>query len=134
MLGKANKNTIDCLIGSATHIKGEVNFKGGLRIDGQITGNINADAGETSVLVISEKARIKGQVKAVHLIVNGEIEGDVYSAELIELQPNARIIGNIYYRALEMHSGAKVTGKLNPDMEASASQVIKLQTSGSNEA
>lgn len=134
MLGKTNKNTIDCLIGSTTHIKGEVNFKGGLRIDGHITGNINADGDASSVLVVSEHAKIKGQVKAVHLIVNGEIEGDIYSVELIELQPNARIIGNIYYKALEMHSGAKVTGKLNPDHEASPSQVIKLPTASGNEA
>lgn len=134
MLGKGTKNTIDCLIGSTTHIKGEVNFKGGLRVDGHITGNINAEAEESSVLVVSEHAKIKGQVRAVHLIVNGEIEGDVYSAELIELQPNARIVGNIYYKALEMHSGAKVTGKLNPDNAANPSQVIKLPTASGNEA
>lgn len=134
MLGKVNKNSIDCLIGNTTHIKGEINFKGGLRIDGFITGNIHAEPGEPSVLIVSEHAKIKGQVRALHLIVNGVIEGDVYSAELIELQPNAHITGNIYYKAIEMHSGAKVAGKLNPDMEANASQVIKLSAAGGNEA
>lgn len=134
MLGKANKSTIDCLIGQSTHIQGEINFKGGLRIDGRITGNVNAEPGEPSVLVVSEHAKIVGQVKAVHLIVNGEIEGDVYSVELIELQPNARIIGNIHYKALEMHSGARVTGKLNPDQDVDNKQVVKLSTASSNEA
>lgn len=130
MLGKKNKTTIDSLIGSSTHIQGQLGFKGGLRIDGRVTGNVNAEASEPSVLVISEKARIEGEVHAVHLIVNGEIIGDVYSVELIELQPKARITGNIYYKSIEMHSGAVVSGTLNPGHAEETSQVLKIVASG----
>lgn len=130
MLGKKNKNTIDSLIGSSTHIQGELDFKGGLRIDGRITGNVNAEVGEPSVLVISEHAKIVGEVRAVHLIVNGEIIGDVYSVELIELQPKARITGNVYYKAIEMHSGALVSGKLSPGQAEETSQVLKFAAPG----
>lgn len=130
MLGRKGKNTIDSLIGSSTHITGELAFKGGLRIDGRITGNVNAEVGEPSVLVISEQAVIEGEVRAVHLIVNGEIIGDVYSVDLIELQPKAKITGNIYYKAIEMHSGAVVSGKLNPGHAEETSQILKFAAAG----
>ncbi|MDB5991054.1 MAG: polymer-forming cytoskeletal protein [Herbaspirillum sp.] len=113
MFGRKNKSTIDSLIGVATNIKGDVQFNGGLRIDGQVTGNLTTETDKPSVLVISEHARIMGEVRAAHLIVNGEIIGDVYTTELLELQPKARITGNVYYKALEMHGGALVSGQLS---------------------
>jgi cytoskeletal protein CcmA (bactofilin family) len=130
MLGKKGKSTIDSLIGSSTHIKGELNFKGGLRIDGRVTGNVNAELSQPSVLVISEQAKIEGEVRAVHLIVNGEIIGDVYSVDLIELQPKARITGNIHYKAIEMHSGAVISGKLNPGFSLENTPETKIDASG----
>ena len=102
---RKTNSTIDSLIGMSTSITGDVGFKGGLRIDGAITGNINAETGQPSVLVISEHAKVVGEVRAAHLIVNGEIVGDVHSTELLELQPKARITGNVFYKALEMHGG-----------------------------
>lgn len=129
MMGKKGKSTIDSLIGSSAHIEGELHFRGGLRIDGRVTGNVIAEADKQNVLVISEQAKIVGEVRALHLIINGEIIGDVYSDELIELQPKARITGNIYYKALEMHSGALVTGTLNPG-QVQAATVIKLASGG----
>lgn len=125
MLSKKGKGTIDSLIGSTTHIQGELHFRGGLRIDGRVTGNVCAEEGKPNVLVISEQARIEGEVRALHLIVNGEIIGDVYCAELIELQPKARITGNLHYKAMEMHSGALVTGTLTPG-QLPEGKVIKL--------
>jgi cytoskeletal protein CcmA (bactofilin family) len=90
-----------------------VQFNGGLRIDGQVIGNLTTETDKPSVLVISEHAKITGEVRAAHLIVNGEIIGDVYTTELLELQPKARITGNVYYKALEMHGGALVSGQLS---------------------
>jgi cytoskeletal protein CcmA (bactofilin family) len=113
MFGRKNKSTIDSLIGVATNIKGDVLFNGGLRIDGQVIGNLTTETDKPSVLVISEHAKITGEVRAAHLIVNGEIIGDVYTTELLELQPKARITGNVYYKALEMHGGALVSGQLS---------------------
>jgi|SRR5450830_201467 len=128
MLGRKSKGTIDSLIGVSTSIEGNVNFKGGLRIDGHIKGSINAEQGQPSVLVISEHAKIVGEIRAVHLIVNGEIIGDVHSVELLELQPKARITGDVYYKALEMHGGALVSGKLSHDQNAEL-PLLKLAVS-----
>lgn len=124
MFTRKVKNTIDSLIGLSTIIEGEVHFKGGLRIDGQIKGNVIAEA-DASVLVVSESAKIEGEVRVAHLVVNGEIVGNVYSSELLELQPKARITGDVNYKTLEMHSGAVVSGKLTHE-QLIAEPVLKL--------
>lgn len=124
MFGHKTKNTIDSLIGISTRIEGDLHFKGGLRIDGQIKGNVIADPNEASMLVISEQARVEGEIRVAHLVVNGEIVGPVYSTELLELQPKARITGDVYYKALEMHGGALVAGKLTHDQVGE--QILKL--------
>jgi cytoskeletal protein CcmA (bactofilin family) len=110
---KITAGTIDSLIGAGTVITGDIRFKGGLRIDGQIIGNVIADGDGASMLVLSENARVHGEVKAHHVVVNGTIEGPVSVDELIELQPKARVSGNIRYNALEMHHGAVVEGTLS---------------------
>jgi cytoskeletal protein CcmA (bactofilin family) len=125
MFNRKAKSTIDSLIGSSTSIQGDVHFKGGLRIDGHVKGNVVAEVGQTSVLVISESAKVEGEVRVAHLVVNGEISGNVFSSELLELQPKARITGDVNYKALEMHSGALVSGKLTHEQNV-IEPVLKL--------
>jgi cytoskeletal protein CcmA (bactofilin family) len=127
MFGRKTKSTIDSLIGVSTKIEGNVHFNGGLRIDGQVKGNVIADGDEASMLVISEHARVEGEVRVAYLVVNGEIVGPVHSSELLELQPKARITGDVHYKALEMHGGAVVSGKLTHDMVGEP--VLKLALS-----
>jgi len=110
---KAATGSIESLIGAGTVIEGDVRFKGGLRIDGQVKGSVSAEDGSPGMLVLSERARIDGPVRATHLVVNGTIEGPVHADDLIELQPKARIVGNIRYHALEMHHGAVIEGTLS---------------------
>lgn len=129
MLGRKTKSTIDSLIGISTRIEGNVHFKGGLRIDGSVKGNVVADNSEPSMLVISEHGRVEGEVRVAHLVVNGEILGPVFSSELLELQPRARITGDVHYKALEMHGGALVSGKLTHDQVEEP--VLKLAMSNS---
>jgi cytoskeletal protein CcmA (bactofilin family) len=124
MFGHKAKNSIDSLIGATTKIEGNVMFKGGMHIDGHIKGNVIAEPGEASMLIISEHARVEGEVRAAHLVINGEITGTVCSYELLELQPKARIRGDVYYKALEMHGGALVAGKLSH--EPPVEQVLQL--------
>jgi cytoskeletal protein CcmA (bactofilin family) len=113
MFGRNAKSEIDSLIGISARIEGDLVFTGGLRIDGEVHGNVIAgDAAADSVLIVSEHARIEGEVRCANLVVNGYIAGTVRSTELLELQPKGRIHGDVHYRLLEMHGGALVTGKL----------------------
>jgi cytoskeletal protein CcmA (bactofilin family) len=105
---------IRSLVGEGTVVRGELRFVEGLRIDGEVIGDVNADGDGRSILVISEKARVQGKVMASHVIINGYVRGPVTSTELLELQPGARVEGDIRYETLEMHPGAQVDGELKP--------------------
>jgi cytoskeletal protein CcmA (bactofilin family) len=105
---------IRSLVGEGTVVKGELHFVEGLRIDGEVHGDVIADGDERSILVISEKALVQGKVMASHVIINGRVRGPVHSTELLELQPGARVEGDIRYESLEMHPGAMVDGELKP--------------------
>jgi cytoskeletal protein CcmA (bactofilin family) len=115
MFGKNNKpnSRIDTLIGAGTTIDGNITFAGGLRIDGELRGNVSARTGDQpSTLVISEQARVEGEVSAPHIVINGTVNGPVHSMDSLELQPSARITGDIEYSSIEIHLGAIVQGRL----------------------
>ena len=114
MFSKKKQPPIKSLIALGTTITGDVVFRDGLRIDGAVHGNLAAVDGQPSLLVVSESAQITGEVTADHIIVNGHIRGPVLARELLELQPKARVEGDVHYKALEMHQGAVITGQLGP--------------------
>ncbi|MCW7539922.1 polymer-forming cytoskeletal protein [Aquabacterium sp. A7-Y] len=114
MFGKKKQPPIRTLIGEGTRIEGRLGFSEGLRIDGEIVGDVVASGDAGSILVISEKARVSGKVKAGHVIINGTVEGPVESDDLLELQPKARIFGDVCYHSLEMHQGATIEGEVHP--------------------
>lgn len=109
---KTKSSRIDTLIGQGTEINGDINFSGGLRVDGSVNGNIDTQNDEAAVLTLSEQGKIQGEIKVPNLIINGTIIGNVYSTSHVELAPKAKIQGNVYYRLLEMSMGAEVNGQL----------------------
>ena len=109
---KKEQPPIRSLIGEGTCFEGELLFSDGLRIDGEVVGDICAQGEGPTLLVVSEKARIRGRVKAGHVIINGEVIGPIESSEMLELQPKARVAGEVRYQVLEMHAGANVDGDL----------------------
>ncbi len=106
------QNRIDSLVGAGTRIEGNVTFTGGLRVDGEIKGSVIAEPGKPSTLVLSEQARVEGEIKVTHLVINGTVVGPVYVADYLELQSKARVTGDVQYKALEIQLGAIVEGKL----------------------
>ncbi len=114
MFGKKKQPPIKSLIALGTCIEGNLKFTDGLRIDGEVIGDIRAAEGGASILVISESATVTGLVHADHVIINGRVIGPVHASELLELQPKAHIEGNVSYKALEMHQGAVISGQLRP--------------------
>ena len=108
---------IDSLIGIAARIEGDLVFSGGLRIDGEVIGNVIAEPGPDHMLIVSEHARIEGAVSCGIVVVNGFIAGAVHATELLELQPKARIVGDVHYKLLEMQGGAVVTGALKHQLD-----------------
>lgn len=117
MFGKRDERKplakIDTLIGAGAFIEGNIRFSGGLRIDGTVKGNVEAAEGAaSSTLILSELARIEGSVAVSYLVTNGTVVGQVSVAECLEMQPRAKIVGDVEYSLIEMHQGAVVEGRL----------------------
>jgi cytoskeletal protein CcmA (bactofilin family) len=125
------QNRIDSLIGAGTKIEGNVLFAGGLRVDGEIIGNVTASPDQSSTLVLSEHARIDGEIKVSHLVINGTVNGPVYAAEFLELQSHSRIKGDVHYNSLEMHLGSIVEGRLVHSSSEAKGVELKLASSKS---
>jgi len=117
---------IDCLIGAGTKVTGDVSFTGGLRVDGEIRGNVQAIGDQPSTLVVSEHARIEGEVHVTHLVINGTVVGPLHASELLELQPKARVTGDVEYGTIEIHLGAVVQGRLIHQGISAKSVELKL--------
>ena len=117
---------IDSLIGAGTIVDGNVNFKGGLRIDGVVHGNVVSTDGEPGTLVISEQARVDGEIRVSHVVVNGTVNGPVAADDYLELQAHSRVTGDVTYKTLEMHVGAVIEGRLN-HAERAAGSVVELK-------
>ena len=126
MFNRKKQPPIKSLIAEGSKIEGNFDFTDGLRIDGTLIGNVSAKTDLASILVISESATITGEIKADHIIINGMVNGPVYARVLLELQPKARIFGDVHYQALEMHQGATITGQLRPNTESEQKPTLKL--------
>ncbi|MFY9329269.1 MAG: polymer-forming cytoskeletal protein [Georgfuchsia sp.] len=117
---------IDSLVGAGTKVEGNVAFTGGLRVDGEICGNVMATGDQSSTLVISEQARIEGEITVSHLVVNGTVVGPIHSSGFLELQAKARVTGDVEYNTIEIHLGAVVQGRLIHQGASAKSVELKL--------
>ncbi len=119
---------IRSLVGEGMVVQGDIRFSEGLRIDGEVFGDVLAQGEARSILVISDNARVHGKVLASHVIINGEVKGPVHASELLELQPKARVEGDVRYDILEMHPGALLEGELK-SLKSADKPTLKLAAS-----
>ncbi len=129
MFGKTNKpSPIDSLIGAGTSIVGDITFGGGLRVDGHVKGNIKATGNKPGTLVLSEMAKIEGEIEVAHVVINGTVAGPVRASEYLELLPKARVTGDVSYKSIEIHVGAIVMGRLiHENREHRDDKIIELK-------
>ena len=122
------QNSIDSLIGAGTRVEGNVVFTGGLRVDGEVRGNISSENPLEGTLVISEKASVEGAISVGHVVINGTVIGPVFAGESLELLPSARVTGDVEYHQIEMQQGAVIQGRLIHQVSAKAVE-LKLASS-----
>jgi len=127
--GSTPQNSIDSLIGVGTRIEGNMIFTGGLRIDGEVHGDIRSENGLEGTLVISEKASVEGEISVGHVVINGTVIGPVTAGESLELLPSARVTGDVEYHQIEMQQGAVIQGRLVHQISA---KTIELKLASSN--
>ena len=114
MFGRKQRHnlSIESLVGRNTKVQGDIDFSGGLHVDGVVQGTLTAGADTDSQLSISQDGLVEGTVDVPSVILNGTVKGDVISRGRVELGATARVIGNVYYNLIEMAIGAEVNGKL----------------------
>lgn len=100
------------LVARDTTIVGDVHFSGCLEIEGIVQGNLVADEGSTGDVSVAENGRVEGEIRAPVVVIDGTVEGDVFSTERLELAPRGRVLGNVHYAMLEMAAGSEVNGSL----------------------
>jgi len=100
------------VIGAGTRLEGDLHFSGGIHVDGSSRGSVLAEQDERSTLILSQEGTIEGDVRVPNVILDGKVVGDVYASQRVELLPNARVTGTLYYPLLEMAMGAEVNGQL----------------------
>ncbi|MBL0143611.1 MAG: polymer-forming cytoskeletal protein [Betaproteobacteria bacterium] len=128
MFGKSNKpSPIDSLIGAGTTIEGNITFVGGLRIDGNVKGNVKATGNKPGTLVLSELAKVEGEIDVAHVVVNGTVAGPVRATEYVELLPKARVTGDVAYKSIEVHVGAIVMGRLVYENPQKSEKIVELK-------
>src|SRR4051812_1013263 len=120
---------IDTLIGKASRVHGDMEFAGGLHLDGAIEGNLRADPVEGSSLSVSETGSIDGNVEAWNVMLNGAVRGDIVARGRVVLGATAQVQGNVYYGVIEMTLGAQIIGKVTRITE-SAPQAMPAGAAG----
>lgn len=110
---KHDVGRIDTLIGRNASIQGDIDFSGGLHVDGRVAGSVRA-ASDKGGLSVSEDGVIEGSVAAPHVVLNGRVHGDIHGSERVVLGSKAKVHGNVYYGVIEMALGAQISGKLVP--------------------
>lgn len=120
--GATASTSVDTLIGRQTEVLGDVRFAGGLHVDGKIKGKVLTAGEKSSSLSVSESGAIEGDVRVPHIVLNGTVIGDVHASEKITLAAKARVVGNVYYKIIEMEGGAQVNGQLVHEANAAPAQ------------
>jgi cytoskeletal protein CcmA (bactofilin family) len=116
MFGRGSKvnGRIDTLVGKTAKVQGDVEFTGGLHLDGRVAGNVRTDGDPTATLSVSETGSIDGNVEVPTVMLNGVVRGDILARERVVLGATARVQGNVQYGVIEMTLGAEIKGKLVP--------------------
>lgn len=124
MLRRKNPGSsrIETLIGRSVRVRGDLEFSGGLHLDGCVTGHVQAAPGVAAALSVSEHACIDGSIEAPSVSTNGVVRGDIRARGRVVLGPRARVEGDVYYGLIEMAPGAEIRGRLVPHEPAAGAR------------
>jgi cytoskeletal protein CcmA (bactofilin family) len=103
--------TIAAFFGKDTEFEGRLTFHETIRIDGHFKGEISAHGS----LIVGEGAMIEADMHISHILISGEIHGNIIADEKIEIHPGGRVFGDIHAPALVMHDGATFDGNCRMD-------------------
>ncbi len=103
----SSSQPIETTIGPNTHIKGNIQGDGGLRIDGVLEGNVKT----TGNLVISESAKVFAEIEANNISIAGAIRGNI-QANRAEILDTGRVWGDVKVKTVLINEGGYVSGQI----------------------
>lgn len=103
------------VIGRSIQITGDLRGEEDLRIEGDVSGTIQL---KSNSLTIGKDGRIKADVYAKSVYVDGLIEGDIYGTERVTIRKNARVTGNVVSPRVSLEEGARFKGAIDMDAQA----------------
>lgn len=115
------------LIAGGTHVIGDIHFSGNLEVEGQITGNVVAEDGTDARVRILPDGKVVGDVRVPVVVINGHIEGNIFSSNQVELADKAVVEGNLHYVLIEIEKGAQVNGSFVHQTTEEPSNVVPLE-------
>ena len=105
---KENKtDRISTFIGADASIDGNIEFKGTIRVDGQVKGKIVSSGG---TVVVGEKAAVDAELHVNVAVVMGEVKGKIEAKERIEVYPPGRVLGDIQSPVISIEPGGVFNG------------------------
>lgn len=119
------------LIGKSFVIKGQVSCDGDLYIDGQVEGSVDPKGNR---LTIGPDGRLKANVTARAVVVQGKLEGNIQASERVDLKQSAVVVGDIVTQRISIEHGACIKGRIEvhggePSKDKSASAAATSATS-----
>lgn len=103
------------VIGRSIRIDGDLQGEEDLRIEGDVSGTVRL---RNHTLTIGAEGKLRADVYAKSIIIDGRMEGDLHSSERIEIRKNAMVNGNITAPRVSLEDGAKFRGSIEMDPQA----------------
>jgi cytoskeletal protein CcmA (bactofilin family) len=113
-----SQESFDTLIGSATRIEGRMVVNKSIRLDGTIEGSIESSNENQVTVAIGHTGLVHGDVRAHRVLVNGQVDGNIYAREKCELHETSKVKGDIHYGLLGIEHGAEILGLMVKKIEA----------------
>jgi cytoskeletal protein CcmA (bactofilin family) len=103
------------VIGPSIHIDGDVRGEEDLLIEGEVSGTLNL---KNNSLTIGPQGKVRADVYANSIYVDGYVEGDLYGSERVNIRKSAQVKGNITSPRVNLEDGAKFKGAIEMDPQA----------------
>lgn len=113
-----SQESFDTLIGSATRIEGRMVVNKSIRLDGTIEGSIESPNDNQVTVAIGHTGLVHGDIRAHRVLVNGQVDGNIYAREKCELHETSKVKGDIHYGLLGIEHGAEILGLMVKKIEA----------------
>jgi cytoskeletal protein CcmA (bactofilin family) len=96
------------VIAKTTHVKGEIKGAGEIRIEGTVKGTLDCSA----TVLVAQGGQVEGEIRAETSTIAGNVKGDVFASQKIELTPTAEVEGNITSPRILIREGASFEGQV----------------------